>query len=306
MKKVFVNFSFDDKQKKRLESISDQYEFVYEVDKSANIIIGNYHTKELINFTNLEWIQTAAVGVDKYIKKGILAEDVVLTNAVDVHSTEVAEHMFASIVSTVKKLHLYRDDQHKHTWKDEGMVKELSKLKVAIIGFGNIGKVLAKLLKGIGAYVIGVKRTIGEKPEYVDELYTNKDLIKAINDVDVVACVLPGVKANENLFTVDTFKAMRKDAIFINAGRGNLCSEETILEVLENNIIDTFISDVFIKEPLDPKSKLWDYQNMIITPHAAGSYHLQSAKDAFLDLVVDNLERYIKGEKLLHIVEERE
>ena len=306
MKKVYVSFNFNEDQRKRIESISDELEFVYKPDKEANIIIGNYKPSELINFQNLEWIQTCAVGIDSYIKKGILPEDTVLTNAVDVHTIEVAEHMFATMAMMIRRLHLYRDDQTNHIWGDQGIVKELTKLKVAIIGLGNIGQYLAKLLKGIGIYVIGVKRTITNKPDCVDELYTNKDLLKAINDVDVVFSVLPGNKANENLFTIDTFKAMRPDTIFINAGRGNLYTEETLIEVLENNIIAGVSTDVFIKEPIDSNSKLWDYKNLFMTPHVAGSFHLESAKEKFTELVVDNLTRYVNKETLLHIVEERE
>ena len=306
MKKVYVSFKFNEEQKRKIESISDKLEFVYTPDKEANIIIGNYKTSELINFRNLEWIQTCAVGVDSYIKKGVLPEDTILTNAVDVHTVEVAEHMFATMAMMIRKLHLYRDDQSNHDWSDQGVVKELTKLKVAIIGFGNIGQYLAKLLKAIGIYVIGVKRTITDKPDCVDELYTNQDLIKAISDVDVVFSVLPGNKANENLFTLDVFKAMRSDAIFINAGRGNLYTEETLIEVLENNIISGVSTDVFIKEPVDKNSKLWDYKNLFMTPHVAGSFHLESTSEKFAELATENLRRYVSGETLLHIVEERE
>ena len=306
MKKVFVNIRIDEKQRQRLEAISDQYEFVYEPDLDANIILGNYSPRKLKEFRNLEWIQTAAVGIDSFIKDGNLKEGVILTNAVDVHSVEVAEHLFAMIMSMTRKFHLYRDDQKEHLWTDEGMIKELTKLKVTIIGFGDIGRVLAKLLKGIGIYVIGVKRTMIDKPDCLDELYTNKDLDKAISDVDVVVSVLPGNKENAYLFTVDTFRKMRPDTIFLNAGRGNLCSTDTIKEVLDQHIIAAIALDVFENEPLPKDSPLWDYKNLIITPHVAGSYRLESAYEKFFALAEENLRRYISGQELLHVVKERE
>ncbi|MBQ2657640.1 MAG: D-2-hydroxyacid dehydrogenase [Erysipelotrichaceae bacterium] len=306
MKKVFVNIRTDEKQRQRLETISDQYEFVYEAELDANIILGNYSPRKLKEFENLEWIQTAAVGIDGFIKDGNLREGVILTNAVDVHSVEVAEHLFAMIMSMTRKFHLYRDDQKERLWTDEGMTKELTKLKVTIIGFGDIGRVLAKLLKGIGIYVIGVKRTMIEKPDCLDELYTNKDLEKAISDVDVVVSILPGNKENAYLFTVDTFRKMRPDTIFLNAGRGNLCSTETIKEVLDQHIIAAIALDVFEKEPLPKDSPLWDYKNLIITPHVAGSYRLESTYEKFFALAEENLRRYISGQELLHVVKERE
>ena len=306
MKKVYVTMKFDEDQKEKLANLFPQYEFIYEEDPDVEIIIGNYKPEELKKFKKLKWIQTSAVGVNNYIKDGNIPDGVILTNAVDVHSKEVAEHIFAVIISMTRKLHLYRDNQRKHEWKDMGGVKEITNLKVCIVGFGDIGKQLALLLKGLGIYVIGVKRTINEKPDYVDELYTNKDLDKAISDADYVVSVLPGNKANEHIFTTETFKQMRKDSIFINAGRGNLYTEETLKEVLDKRIIAGISSDVFESEPLSKDSPLWDYDNFVITPHIAGSYRLRSAKDRLLDLVIENLNRYQSGEELLHIVKERE
>ena len=306
MKKVYLYMKFDEDQINSLKQISDQYEFVFNDDKDANIIIGHYPATKLKEFKNLEWFQSPAVGIDAYIKDNNLAKEVILTNAVDVHSKEVAEHIFAMIISLTRKFHLYRDNQYKHLWKDEGKVKEITKLRVAIIGFGDIAKQLSLLLKPLGIYVIGVKRTVTDKPEYVDELYTDKDLDKAISDVDVVVSVLPGNKANQYLFTTETFKKMKPDTIFINAGRGNLYTKETLKEVLDNKIISTFATDVFEVEPLAKDSELWDYENLVITPHAAGNYKLKSALDKFFDLVSENLRRYINNEELLNVVNERE
>ena len=306
MKKVFVSFKFNEVQKQRLESISPELEFVYEPDEEASVIIGNYDTQKLKDFKRLEWMQTGAIGVEKYIQEGVLPEGVTLTNAVDIHTREVAEHVLAVIMTMIKKLYLYRDDQHAHRWSDENQVKEIGDLKAAIVGFGNIGKCLAKMLKSLGAYTIGVKREMIIKPDYLDELYLQEDLNKAISDVDVVVTLIPGYKENVHLFTLDTFKAMRPDTILVNAGRGNLYSEETLKTVLDTNIIRAVASDVFEDEPLAEDSELWDYPNLLITPHIAGSYHLESAREAFVDLVAENLERYVKGETLKYIVEKRD
>ena len=145
-----------------------------------------------------------------------------------------------------------------------------------------------------------------EKPDYVDELYTDKDLIKAVSSVDAVISVLPGTKETTNMFTLDVFKAMDKETIFVNAGRGTIYTEDTLCEVLDNNIIRAIGLDVFEKEPLDPNNRLWQYKNVLITPHVAGFFHLESAREDFVELVVENLKRYINNEELKYIVKERE
>ena len=310
MKQVLVNVPLNDSQKERFKAISDELEFIFKGEekdsRDVSVIIGNISVTRLKEFEKLEWLQTSAVGVDKYIKKGVLKEDTILTNAVDVHTKEVAEHCLAMLLAMVKKLYTYHDDQKAHVWKDEGQVKEISKLKVTIVGLGNIGSHLAKQLKALGVYVIGVKRTLIEKPDYIDKLYTNKDLDLAISDVDAVVSILPGIRENEGLFTYERFSKMRKDAIFINVGRGNLCTSETIKRVLDDRLISAMSLDVFEKEPLTKDDPLWEQENLIITPHAAGNYHLDSAFEAFLDLCEDNLRRYIRKEPLRHVVEERE
>ena len=306
MKKVFVNFRFNEKQKAELEQLCPEFSFVYEEAADARIIIGNYPVSKLQKFRQLEWIQTSAVGVDAYIRKGVLKDDTVLTNAVDVHTIEVAEHLLGVILMMIKRLHTYRDYQSDHLWKDAGKVKEISRLRVCIVGLGDIGSHLARLLKSLGVYVIGVKRSRINKPDYVDELYLSEQLKEAISNVDVVVSVIPGNSANRHLFDLDTFKAMRRDCILINAGRGNLYSEEVLLQVLKEQIIEAVGTDVFETEPLPADSPLWDYPNLLITPHVAGGYHLSSASDRFFELAKDNLLRYHEGKKLRNIVEERE
>ena len=306
MKKVYVNIRSGEATKERFEAISPEYEFVYKEDLDAEVVIGHVPPSRLKEFKNLKWVQAPAVGIDEYIKKGVLADGVILTNAADVHSIEVAEHALAAVLMMVKKIHLYHNDQKKHFWTDEGMVKQISRLKVCIVGLGNIGKHLAKQLKALGVYVIGVKRTMIDKPEYVDELYTDQNLKEAISDADVVVSVIPGNRDNEGLFTMDVFKAMRFDAVFINVGRGNLYQEEDLIRALKEKFIAGACIDVFAREPLPEDSPLWDIENLVITPHIAGSYHLQDAITRLENLAEENLRRYIKGEPLKNVISERE
>lgn len=309
MKKVFVNVKLTDSQKTKLESLSNDYQFVY--DKSddifdSNIIVGNYPACDLSKFNNLELLLLSAVGYDAYIKKGVLKDNTILCNAVDIHSKEVAEHTVALILDLVKKLNFYKNNQNKGLWHDEGGVKSFDGLRVAIIGFGDIGKSLAKMLKGLDMYIVGVKRKMIDKPDYIDELHTSEDMNKVISDVDVVVSILPGTAENYHLFTLDTFKLMKPDTVFVNCGRGNLYDSEVLYEVLDKKIIAAAAADVFEIEPLPSDSKLYKLDNFVITPHVAGFFHLTSAKDDYVDLIYDNLKRYSNNEELRYVVTERE
>ena len=306
MKKIYIRYKLSDQEKEKLQDTFKEVEFVYKDDKECEVIIGYLPPDTLLNYPNLKWFQSLSVGVDQYIKKGVLSENTILTNAVGVHTKEVAEHILATMLTLIKNLHLYRDNQQNKTWKDEGKVKSVDDLKVTIVGFGDIGNALAKKLKALGMYVTGVKRSKIEKPEYIDELYTSENLKTAISGADVVVTILPGNLSNIYLFDLDTFKCMKNDVIFINAGRGNLYKEEILIEAIEKGYVSKVGLDVFEKEPLDPDSKLWQYKNVLITPHVAGNYHLQDAHDKLLELIYENLRRYLNNEELLYIVKERE
>lgn len=307
MKKVLVQPELNEKQKQQFLALNDKYEIVFgDNDKDAEILVGDFNPANVKNFKNLELYISTWVGYDAFIKKGVLNDNTILVNAVDVHTEEVAEHMFAQMLMMVKKLHLYKDDQAMHKWTDEGKVKSISELTVTILGLGNIGNHLAKLCKAVGMYVIGVKRTINQKPDYIDELLPIDKLDEILPRVDVVLSVLPGTEATKHLFTLDRFKLMKKDAILINAGRGNLIETNTLCDALNQKIIAGVGQDVFEKEPIDVDSRLWDTKTLTITPHVAGFFHLDIARQKFVDLAIDNLIRYNDNKPLIHVVEERE
>ena len=248
MKKVLVEHALTEKQKQQFLALSDKYEFVFGTeDKDAQIVVGNFSPAQIKELKNLELYISAWVGYDAFIKKGVLKDSTLLVNAVDVHTEEVAEHMFVLMLSMVKNLHLYRDNQADHKWKDEGKVKSISELTVAILGLGHIGNLLAKYCKALGMYVIGVKRTIDQKPDYVDELLPIGDLDEILPRVDVVLSVLPSSEQTKHMFTLDRFKLMKKDAILINAGRGDLIEPNLLCDVLDQGIISGVGQDVFEK-----------------------------------------------------------
>lgn len=307
MKKLLVNEKLTEEQIKQFESFSDSFEVTFDLnEKDAEILVGKFSPAQCKEYPNLELLLTTAVGYDNYIKKGVLPENTILCNAVDAHTEEVAEHVFATMVSMTKNLHLYRDVQKKHLWYDEGVTKSICDLTVVILGLGNIGKYLAQMCKRQGMYVIGVKRNLNDKPDYVDELYNLDKLDEILPRVDAVLSVLPSTKETFHIFTKERFELMKKDAILVNAGRGDLIDTKVLIDVLENKIIKGVGQDVFEKEPIPEDSKLWDLDNLLITPHVAGFFHLDKNRQKWVDICCANLRRYANNEPLENVVLERE
>lgn len=307
MLKVIVNEKLNDDQKRQFESISTDYKICYDENNfDADILIGNFAPAKCKAYPNMKLMISTWAGVDAFIKKGILKDNVVLCSGANSHNEEVAEHMFSLLVAMQKNLHLYRDNQKKALWHDEGKVKSINELSVLVLGLGKIGMCLAKLLKDNGMHVIAIKRKMIDKPEFVDELYTIDSLDKILPRVDAVLNILPSTKETKHLFTLDKFKLMKNDSILINAGRGDLIDTNVLIEVLDKKMIKGIGQDVFENEPLDPNSKLWSFDNLWITPHVGGFFHLDKCRQKWVDMACENLRRYLKCEKLINLVEERE
>lgn len=310
-KNILVVMPVEDHHKETLEQQAKGSHFVYssydkvtkEMVKQANIIIGNVDPFYLRDAKNLEWLQLNSAGADKYVKKGVLPENTILTNATGAYGPGVAEHMLAVLFSLQKKLHLYRDNQNQCRWQDEGAVMSLRGGTLLIVGLGDIGLYFARLMKNFGYHIIGIKRRPGQVPQDIDELHTMDDLDELLPKADVVFSVLPDSKATRNIFHKERFKAMKNTSILLNAGRGSAVNTEDLCDALIQGEIYGAGLDVTDPEPLQTQHKLWNIQNAVITPHISGDFHHPATLYRIVDIAAGNLQRYMNGETLMNVVD---
>lgn len=295
--KVLVVLPVNDIQKSRLEQQGKDYIFDYVAKKDltdsmvtdADIIIGNVPPKMIHASPKLKLFQLNSAGANEYITPGILSKDTILANATGAYSKTVAEHALALTLSLMKKLYMYRDNQRSSKWMDLGTVSSFDGAVVAVVGFGDIGQYYAKLAKAFGAYIIGVKRRPGEKPECADELYDTSALKDVLKRADIVFSILPETPSTVHLYTKDLFDAMKSSAIFINCGRGSVVAGSVLYDALSAHAISAAAIDVCEQEPLPADSPLWALDNLFITPHVAGGYHLPDTLDKIVDIAAYNL-----------------
>lgn len=310
-KKILVVLPVSEGQKERLEEFADKSCFTYtsykkatkKMVEEADIIIGNIDPDLLEYAKNLEWLQLNSAGADAYVKKGVLPEEVVLTNATGAYGPGVAEHMLAVLFSIQKKLHLYRDNQNQCEWQDEGEVMSLRGGCALIVGLGDIGLYFARLLRNFGYRVIGIKRRPGQVPQGVDELYTMEHLDELLPEADVIFSVLPETKATKNIFNAKRFREMKNSAVFLNAGRGSAVNTEDLCQALIAGEIYGAGLDVTDPEPLPSQHKLWNMKNVVITPHISGDFHHPATLYRIVDIAAGNLKRYCAGEPLMNVVD---
>ncbi len=311
MKHVLVVLPVERRHREKLERAGSGCEFVYTDGSdpneqqlaSANIIIGNVPAHSLAAAKELEWLQLNSAGADPYIQPGVLPEGVYLTNATGAYGKAVSEHAFAMTLMLQKKLHLYRDAQRRSDWTDAGTVVSMADAVVLVVGLGDIGLRYARLAKAMGAYVIGIRRRPGACPDGVDELYSPEKLDELLPRADVVASFLPGTAGTGHLYTAQRFAAMKNSAIFINCGRGSAVDGEVLREALEQGKIAAAGVDVTDPEPLPADSPLWQLDNLMITPHISGQFHLPETFERIVDIAAENLSAYCAGEPLKNIVD---
>ena len=257
---------------------------------------------------NLKWVHSMFAGVDKFLaQKEILEnDDIILTNARGAFAGPLAEFTILSMLYFNYNVPIYMESQEKHNWNKltNTMINEKT---LCIIGYGKNGIEIAKKAKfGFNMKIIGVVRELRENvegKEFTNELYgfnqLNKDII---SKADFILTTLPETKESRGFFNKKFFESMKKDAVFINIGRGSAVIEEDLIEALNNGVIRGAVLDVCQHEPLDKDDKLYTVSKdkLLITNHS-GDFTTDYIDQAY-ELLLQNIKSFIKTGKLATIV----
>ena len=277
-------------------------EELIEEGKDADIFYG-YCSEDLFpHFPNIKWIQSSSAGMDRHMYPALRESDVLLTNAAGLYGTHVADQAFALLLGLARGIHESVRNQDKHQWGGARTMPmiEIDGFKIGIVGMGGIGMQMAKRAKGFDMYVIGVDAYRTDKPDNVDELVSMDQLSNVMSQVDVVMIACPLTEETRGLINKDNLSVMQPTAFFINIARGPIVNEPDLIEILEAGKIAAAGLDVTEVEPLQEDSPLWDFNNVIISPHSAGGSQHRARR--ITEFFLDNLERYLNGEELKNIV----
>ncbi|MCG9128497.1 D-2-hydroxyacid dehydrogenase [Candidatus Poribacteria bacterium] len=308
--KILVQSKIEGELLSRLESIiGDDHTYVnpesqeqlVEEGKDTDIFYG-YCSEEIFPLLpNIKWIQASSAGMDRHMYPAIRQSDVILTNAAGLYATHVADQAFALLLGLARGIHQTVRNQDQHKWGGLGTpMIEIDGFKMGIVGLGGIGMEMVKRAKGFDMHVIAVDAYRTEKPDNVDELMSMDKLKDLMSRVDVVMIACPLTEETRGLINADNLSVMQQSAYFINVARGPIVKEDDLIQILKDGKIAGAGLDVTEVEPLDQNSPLWDFPNVIISPHSAGgSQHRMNRITSFF---LDNLERYLNGEELKNIV----
>lgn len=237
----------------------------------ATHITGRIENPLLENRGKLKVIGIASVGLDQFDQDYIASKGIKLINLPGVNSISVAEHTVSLLLCGMRHILLAYEQMKEGIWNKHGFnsAMELHGKTVGIIGFGNIGKNVSRILKnGFGMNVLAYDPYISEDEAHLagGKLVTLEDLVR---QSDVVTIHTPLTDETYHMIGEKEISKMKKDTILLNAGRGGVIDEEALYKYLKNGHLRFAGLDVQEQEPCF-SSPLFTLDNFIATPHIAG------------------------------------
>ena len=238
----------------------------------------------------LKIIQSPNAGVDDVLK--IRPEGVTLCNAAGVHDASTAELAVALSIASRRGFADFAADQTAGRWVHVRK-PSLADSNVAIVGYGNIGKMIGTMLENFEVSVTAFSRS-GK-----DGALTFDHFDRMLPTFDVIILIVPLNDQTRHLMNAQRLAAMKNGAALINVARGAVVDTEALIAELNSGRITAGL-DVTDPEPLPAGHPLWSTKNVIITPHVGGDSEAFTPRGR--KLVEEQLARYASGQPLLHIV----
>ena len=239
---------------------------------------------------SLKVIQSPNAGVDDVLK--IRPDGVTLCNAAGVHDASTAELAIALSIASRRGFAAFAADQVAQRWGHERMAS-LTDSKVAIVGYGNIGKMIGKMLANFEVSVTAFSRS-GK-----DGALTFDHFDRLLPTFDVIILIVPLNDQTRHLMNAQRLAAMKNGAALVNVARGPVVDTDALIAELNSGRITAGL-DVTDPEPLPSDHPLWKARNVIITPHVGGDSEAFTPRGR--KLVEEQLARFASGQPLLHIV----
>jgi phosphoglycerate dehydrogenase-like enzyme len=250
----------------------------------------------------LRWIQAVGSGVERFPLGELHRHGVLITNAAGVGAIAIAEFVLARILEVWKDLRELNRLQTERRW-EPAFGRTLHGSTIGIVGLGAIGREVATRARAFGMRVIASRRraTPGMASEYADELLGPDRLHDLLARSDIVVLAAPATGETVDLIDRRALAAMKPGAVLCNVSRGELVDESALVEALHARALRAAILDVVRTEPLPAQHPLWSTPGLYLSPHSAVS--ADGYIDRVLDLLADNLARYVHSQPLHNLVE---
>jgi len=285
--------------------VRSRAEFTREIG-DAHAIIGGITKEDFPAAKKLKWVQAISAGVEAYsFWPEFVKSDVQLSNCKVVQGPTIADHAFAMLLALTRGLNEYIPNRTKRQWGNrtnapENMT-ELPGMTAVIVGAGGIGTQIAQRANGFGMKVIGVDPRDMPVSNFFSEIVPPDRLDEVLPKADVVFISAPLTPQSERMIASRQFDLMKQGAYFIAVSRGRLYDKQALVKALDSKKLSGAGLDVTDPEPLPAEDSLWNFPNVVITPHVASA--AEGANQRRIGVIEDNIRRFAHGAALTHVVD---
>jgi phosphoglycerate dehydrogenase-like enzyme len=274
----------------------------------ADIFVGySLRAQQLGDAKKLKWIHSTAAGVAQLIYPELRDSGILVTNPSGIFSVPMAEHTMGMLLALARNFPDSVRHQDRSNWGQQEMwdlpqrFSELNGQLLLIVGYGSIGRELARRARAFDMRVWGVTRSGTGDTTHAERIVPASQLENVLPEADYVVLAAPETPETKQLIGASQIAKMKRGARLINVARGSLLDETALLRALEAGALGGAALDVTGTEPLPAQSPLWRAPNLFITPHtSAVSDRLWHRETAML---MDLLERWFDGRELFNRVD---
>lgn len=245
-------------------------EFLNRIENAEGIILGieKLDREAIDRASKLKAVSRYGVGMDNIDLEYAKEKKIIVRNAAGANATGVADTVYALMLGVTKKVVLCDRQVRSGKW-EEPLTYEIGNKTLGLIGFGNIGKQVAKRAVGFDMKVLVYDLVIHEE----EALKYKVEVVSSVNDIlknaDIISLHVPYLKETHHIIGAKELSLMKESAVLINTARGGLVDEEALYKVLREQKIMGAGIDVFEQEPLPVTSKLLELDNVVLSPHCA-------------------------------------
>ncbi len=274
----------------------------------TDIFVGySLRAEQLKVAKKLKWIHSTAAGVAQLMYPELRDSGITVTNPSGIFSVPMAEHTIGLLLALARNFPDSVRGQDRRKWAQQEIwdkpqhLTELNGKVLLIVGYGSIGREVAKRAKVFEMRVRGVTRSGTGEHAHAEKIFAAAQLHDTLPDADYVLICAPETANTKHLIGAAEIARMKHGARLINMGRGSLLDEAALVAALESGALGGAALDVAQTEPLPAESPLWKAPNLFITPHTSGvSDRLWDRQSAIL---IDLLERWFEGKDLFNRVD---
>ena len=286
--------------------VANNREDAMEMIADTEILLG-YLTPELFaEAKELKWVHATASGVDGYLFDEFKNADIPLTGEKGLVGPHLADHAFALLLALARSLKPAMQLKGE-AWGGRVPMRraafELSGLTMGIVGFGGTGRAIAERANGFGMNLRAVDALAVRGTPIAPVIGSMKQLDTLLTKSDVVAVCTPLTAETHHMFNRETIAKMKPGSVLVNVTRGEIIELEALIEAVESGHLRGAALDVVEGEPLPADHRVFEIDNIVMTPHTAGASQLRAGRN--LERFCENLRRYRGNRELVGQVDKQ-